>query len=136
MSFPDHREVLDASYGPGTIQALLSRCFWQAARSVEEVAPHQYCVRGWSRDKLPVEDFDSLVQVIKTHGRREQWTPPEDFYDSGSRRPHRNHYLYPGDGFAYWVSSSRDARMLNREHVSVQQADPTRRVIDVNKRLF
>ena len=39
----------------------------------------------------------------------------------------RNRYLYIGE-YAYWFTGPR-VPMLNREHVSVQQAMPSRRVV-------
>jgi hypothetical protein len=135
MTFPDHSEVVDECYGPGTVQALIGRAHWQNARSVQAVAPHSYCVKGWDKDDLTEHEFWLLVQIIKTHGRREEWVPPAGFYTSGSRRPMTNTYLYvsepSGALYAYWFTFPRGrVPMLNREHVSVQQRTPTRRVVD------
>jgi hypothetical protein len=40
----------------------------------------------------------------------------------------QNHYLYIRE-YAYWFTRPR-VPMLNREHVSVQQATATRRVVE------
>jgi hypothetical protein len=133
ISFPDHREALDELYGPDTIGALIRKAHWQSAKSVAEVAPHAYCVKGWSKDQLTEHEFSLLAKVIKTHGRRETWVPPAGFYDSGNRRPQTNTYLYlsepSGALYAYWFTFPRGrVAMLNRESVALQQATPTRRV--------
>ena len=122
--FPNHGDRV-----PDEIHDLIRRADWQAAKSVEDVAPHQYVVIGWNKDDLSDEEFWLFVQTIKDLGRVEEWTPPEGFYDSGNRRPMRNRYLYVGE-YAYWYTHPRRAvPMLNREHVSVQQATPSRRLV-------
>jgi hypothetical protein len=130
MSFPSHSVLLDEAYGPGVVQALLAKAHWQSAKSVEAVAPHQYVVRGWAKDDLSEVDFDLLMRVIQLHGRQEEWRAPAGFYDSGRRPKYINRYLYVGE-FAYWFTKPLTGpHMLNREHLSVQQATPTRRVVE------
>jgi hypothetical protein len=119
---PDHAGLV-----PDEVHDLIRRAHWQSAKSVEDVAPHQYVVIGWNKDDLTDEEFWFFVRTIKEQGRLEEWTPPEGFYDSGNRRPMRNRYLYIGE-HAYWFTRPR-VPMLNREHVSVQQATPTRRMV-------
>jgi hypothetical protein len=125
ISIPDHSAVLDER-----ILDIIRRAFWQSAKSVEAVAPHAYVVKGWDKDDVTEEEFWLVVKAIKTYGRREEWTPPAGFYDSGNRRPMRNSYLYVGE-YAYWFTFPRGrVAMLNREHISVQQQMNTRRVVD------
>jgi hypothetical protein len=126
MTLPDHEALLSAEI----LDIIRRRAHWQSAKSVEDVAPHQYVVKGWNKDDVTDEEFWLVADAIKAHGRREEWVPPVGFYSSGSRRPQRNRYLYV-DGFAMWFTFPRGrVPMLNREHVSVQQATPTRRVVD------
>jgi hypothetical protein len=120
---PDHTDLV-----PDEIHNLIGRAHWQLAKSVEDVAPHQYVVIGWNKDDLTGEEFWFFVRTIKDLGRLEEWTPPEGFYDSGTKRPMRNRYLYVGE-HAYWFTCP-GVPMLNREHVSVQQATPMRRVVE------
>ena len=122
---PDHSAKLTEQ-----VLDIIRRCHWHSAKSVEAVAPHQYNVLGWDRDDVTEQEFWLVRDAIQAHGRREEWVPPEGFYDSGNRRPMRNTYLYV-DEFAYWFTYPRGrVPMLNREHVSVQQATPTRRALD------
>jgi hypothetical protein len=79
---PDHAGLV-----PDEIHDLIRRAHWQSAKSVEDVAPHQYVVIGWNKDDLTDEEFWFFVRTIKDLGRLEEWTPPEGFYDSGNRRP-------------------------------------------------
>jgi hypothetical protein len=65
---------------------------------------------------------------IKDLGRLEEWTPPDEWVRRWRGRPMRNRYLYVGE-YAYWFTRPR-VPMLNRERVSVQQATPTRRVVE------
>jgi hypothetical protein len=119
---PDHAGLV-----PDEVHDLIRRAHWQSAKSVEDVAPHQYVVIGWNKDDLTDDEFWFFVRTTKELGRLEEWTPPEGFYDSGNRRPMRNRYLYVGE-YAYWFTRPR-VPMLNREHVSVQQATQSRRVV-------
>ena len=105
----------------------IRRAEWRSAKSVEDVAPHQYVVqkRGQRRDDFTEEEFWRMVERIKTEGRRERFTPPPDF----NVRPQTNRYLYVGK-YAYWFTMPFGAvPMLNREHVSVQKRDHTRTVL-------
>jgi hypothetical protein len=113
------------------VLGIIGRAHWQSARTVEAIAPHQYVVIGWDRDDVTEAEFWKVVKTIESLGREEVWTAPEGFYDSGRRHSIKNRYLYPGDGFAYWFTHPRKSvPMLNREHVSVQQQAPTRRVVE------
>lgn len=125
-SFPDHSALISPE-----VLSVIERAGWQTAKSVEHVAggSHQYIVRGWDKDDVLEPEFWLVVDAIKAHGRAEVWVPPPSFYDSGSRKPQRNRYLYPGDGYAYWYTRSRSAAMLNREDISVQAITPTRRPV-------
>lgn len=115
----------------GTVWAggrMTRRWYWQSAKSVEAVAPHQYVVAGWKKDDVTEAEFWSVVNVVRAIGRVEEWTPPVGFYDSGSRRPTLNTYAYI-DGYAIWFTQPRGrAAMLNRESTDVQRATPTRRL--------
>jgi hypothetical protein len=126
---PDHSHAV-----PEQVREIIWRAEWCSAKSVEDVAPHQYVVIGWDRDDVTDGEFWLVVRTIETLGRVEEWTPPEGFYDSGNRRPVTNRYLYVAttDGLhAYWFTHPRNSvPMLNREHVSVQQQTPTRRVVE------
>ena len=122
--FPDHGGLV-----PDAIHDLIRRAHWQPAKSVEDVAPHQYVVIGWKKDGLTDEEFWLFVATIRDLGRLEEWTPPEGFYDLGNRRPMRNRYLYVGEHVYWYTHPRRAVPMLNREHVSVQQATQSRRVV-------
>jgi hypothetical protein len=135
MTFPDHSALLDESYGPGIVQALIERAHWQTAKTVTVAAgQHEYVVRGWAKDDLSEREFDLLTAILKTHGRREEWVAPEGFYDSGKRPKYKNSYLYvvtEAGHHAYWFTWPRNRRsMLNREHVDIQRQTPTRRPIE------
>lgn len=114
---------------PGWALDIIARAAWTSAKSTEDVAPHQYVVRGWDRDDVTEPEFWRLVDLIKIEGRREVWTPPVEWVRRWGGRPMTNHYLYAGD-YAYWFTWPRGrVPMLNREHVSVQEKTPTRRVV-------
>jgi len=126
---PSHDIPDQAGLLPGhEIHDLIRRAHWQSAKFTEDVAPHQYVVLGWNKDDLTEEEFWCFVRTLKDLGQVEEWTPPEGFYDTGRRHPMRNRYLYIGE-HAYWFTRPR-VPMLNREHVSVQHATPTRRVVE------
>ena len=116
------------------VLAIIGRAHWQSAKSVEEVAPHAYVVKGWDKDSVTPEEFELIVLVIKTFGRHEEWDAPAGFYDSGKRPRYKNRYLYliTDDGhFAYWFTWPRGCPpMLNREHTSIQEEAPTRRALN------
>jgi hypothetical protein len=126
MNIPDHSHLLTDE-----IIDIIERAHWQTAKSVEHVegGQHQYVVIGWDRDDLSRDEFWLLANTIRTHGRLEEWTPPEGFYDSGNRRPVRNRYLYVGEYAMWFTHPRRSIPMLNREHVAVQAKTPTRRVV-------
>lgn len=108
----------------------ISRAAWTSAKSTEDVAPHQYVVRGWDRDDVTEEEFWRMAELIKTQGRLELWTPPEEWIRRWGGKPMKNRYLYLGE-FAYWFTwPSGAVPMLNREHISVQERDRTRTVLD------
>ena len=106
---------------------VIARAAWQSAKSTEDVAPHQYVVKGWGRDDVTEEEFWGFAELIKAEGRLEEWTPPEEWVRRWGGKPMKNRYLYVA-GYAYWFTWPRGrVPMLNREHVSVQEATPTRR---------
>ncbi len=112
---------------PEEVEAFIERAAWQSARSTEDVAPHQYIVKGWDRDDISEQEFWAFAELIKATGREEVWTPPGEWVRRWGGRPMKNRYLYVGE-YAYWFTWPRDSvPMLNREHVSVQEKTPTRR---------
>jgi hypothetical protein len=121
MDFPDHSSLV-----PDEIHDLIRRAHWQPAKSTEDIAPHQYVVLGWDRDDLTEDEFWLFVRTIQQHGRVETWTPPAEWVRRWGGWPMTSRYLYLGE-FAYWFTHPpHRVPMLNREHVSVQQATPTR----------
>ena len=69
-------------YEPLTMEEaedFISRAAWTSAKSVEDVAPHQYVVqkRGQRRDDFTEEEFWRFKALIKAEGRAELWTPPK-----------------------------------------------------------
>ena len=120
---------------PAWALEIIDRAAWTSAKSTEDVAPHQYVVLGWDRDDLDEAEFWRLVGLIKSEGREEEWTPPAEWTRRWGGRPMTNRYLYVGE-YAYWLTYPRDrVPMLNREHVSVQEDTPTRRVLPEQVRL-
>ena len=114
------------------VREFIERAAWQTAKSVEHVAggSHQYIVRDSGKDDITPDEFADFRNVIQRFGRHEQWQAPPAFYSDGRRPRYKNHYLYVAE-FAYWHTWPRACpSMLNREHVSVQLATPTRRVIE------
>lgn len=57
-------------------------------------------------------DYATLAQAILDHGVRER-------YVQKPRHPYWNRYLYPGDGWKYWLmtTSVPHNRVLNRAKV-------------------
>ena len=111
---------------PAIIHELIDRAYWQSCKSTNDYAPHQYVVKGWQKDDLTEEEFWEFARIVKALGRIEEWTPPAEWVGG---RVMTNRYLYVGE-FAYWFTWPRKSvPMLNREHVSVQQESPTRRVV-------
>lgn len=111
---------------PPEALSFIERAAWRSARTTEDVAPHQYVVKGWDRDDITEEEFWAFVDLVKTRGRQEIWTPPAEWVRRWGGRPMTNRYLYIGE-YAYWFTWPRDSvPMLNREHVSVQKAAATR----------
>lgn len=107
----------------------IERAAWTAAKSTEDVAPHQYIVYGWNRDDISELEFWRFARLVKSEGREEYWTPPEEWVKRWGGHRMRNRYLYVGE-FAYWFTWPRGrVPMLNREHVSVQETTPTREVV-------
>jgi hypothetical protein len=62
--------------------------------------PHEYCTRF----RADPEAFAALVAAIKAHGIR------------GKYRRTTYRYLRPGDGWQYWVMSSRPV-LINRAKI-------------------
>src|SRR5262249_23693699 len=119
----------------GETEAIIERAAWTSAKSTEDVAPHEYVVLGWDRDDVTTGEFWAFVNYIKGKGRVEEWAPPDEWVRRWGGRPMRNRYLYMGD-YAYWFTWPRDrVPMLNREHISVQEKTPTRRVLGEQDRL-
>ena len=83
-------------------------------------------VIGWNKDDLTDEEFWLFVRTIKDLGRLEEWTPPEGY---GREQASDAEPLPLYRRLRLLVHPSR-VPMLNREHVSVQQATPTRRVVE------
>jgi hypothetical protein len=116
-----------SSATPEEVEAFIERAAWRSAKSTADVAPHQYIVKGWDRDDISEQEFWAFVELIKGTGRKELWTPPEEWVQRWGGRPMKNRYLYVGD-YAYWFTwPCNSVPMLNREHVSVQEKTPTRR---------
>jgi hypothetical protein len=114
---------------PEEVGAFIDRAAWRSASSTEDIAPHQYIVKDWDRDDLSAAEFWAFVELIKTTGREEVWTPPQEWVRRWGGRPMKNRYLYVGE-HAYWFTWPRNSvPMLNREHVSVQERTPTRRTV-------
>jgi len=125
----DERERIDE-----WVNDFIERAHWQSAKSTEDVAPHQYNVKGWNRDDITDEEFQRFAEIIRATGRVEEWTPPEEWVRRWGGRPMRNRYLYLGE-YAYWFTWPRGrVPMLNREHVSVQEQTPTRKVVTQKSR--
>lgn len=105
-------------------RAFIEAVPWKSAKSTEDVAPHQYAtIRAVGDD----ERFWAFVGLIKTRGRKEQWTPPAEWVRRWGGKPMTNRYLYVGE-FAYFFTWPRNSiPMINREATSVQEATPTRR---------
>ena len=111
-------------------RAFIERAAWTFAKSTAGFAPHEYIVRGWDRDDITEAEFWQFVELVKETGQKEVWTPPAEWVRRWGGRPMENAYLYLGE-FAYWFTWPRKrVPMLNREHVSVQQENPTRRPLD------
>src|SRR5687767_553637 len=99
-------------------QVFVDRAAWTFAKSTADVAPHEYVVKGWDRDDITEPEFWRFVELIKTTGREEVWTPPVEWVRRWGGSPMTNRYLYMG-GNAYWFTWPRkSAPMLNREHVA------------------
>jgi hypothetical protein len=125
VNWPDHTPLLDPE-----LLDIIRRAAWTSAKSTEDVAPHQYVVKGWNKDDVTAQDFDLLAAAIKTYGRVEVWTPPDEWVRRWGGREQRNRYLYAG-GYAMWFTFPRGrVPMLNRELTTWQQANLTRRVIE------
>ena len=107
--------------------SFIERAAWTSAKTTEDVAPHQYVVKGWDRDDITEEEFWAFADLVKTRGQAEIWTPPAEWVRRWGGRPMTNRYLYLGE-YAYWFTWPRSSvPMLNREHVSVQTVTPTRK---------
>jgi hypothetical protein len=125
-------------YEPLTMEEaedFIGRAEWRPAKSrlrsgksIEDVAPHEYVVqkRGQGRDDFTEDEFWRFNARINAEGRWELWTPPSGW----EGKPQKNRYLYVGE-YAYWFTMPYGAvPMLNREHLSVQERDHTRTVLD------
>jgi hypothetical protein len=73
-------------------------------------SPHEYVVRSPDNEA----HYVTLAQAILDHGGRERYVPEKP------RRPYWTRYLYPGDGWKYWLltTSIRQSRILNRARVA------------------
>ena len=122
----DHGSITGADLRMALV--FIERAAWTSAKSTEDVAPHQYVVKGWDRDDITVDEFWAFADLVKTRGREEIWTPPAEWVRRWGGRPMTNRYLYVGE-HAYWFTWPRKSvPMLNREHVEVQLRTPTRRI--------
>jgi hypothetical protein len=80
----------------------------QFAKTLRHI-PHEYAVRGPENEAAYV----ALAEAILEHGVRERYVPEKP------RRPYWNRYLYPGDGWKYWLMTTAlgQSRILNRARV-------------------
>lgn len=87
---------------------VIARLSFRFAKTMPD-QPHEYTVRGPETEA----DYVTLAQAILDHGERER-------YVSARGRAYWNRYLYPGDGWKYWLmtTSIRQSRILNRARPS------------------
>lgn len=83
------------------ILAVIDRLDWTFAKTMPE-NPHEYTIRDKARDPA---DFARLYAAIEEHGSWERWNG------------RRYRYLYPGDGWRYWILGSRYSFLVNRARV-------------------
>jgi hypothetical protein len=85
------------------LRALIGRLAFRFAKTMPHI-PHEYAVRSPENEA----DYVTLAQAILDHGIYGYW---------GKRR---YRYLYPGDGWKYWLmtTSIRQSRILNRARVA------------------
>lgn len=119
---------------PPEASSFIERAAWTSAKTTEDVAPHQYVVKGWDRDDITVEEFWAFAELVKARGQEEIWTPPAEWVRRWGGKPMTNRYLYLGE-YAYWFTWPRNSDpMLNREHRSVQSATPTRKAAEPSRK--
>jgi hypothetical protein len=97
----------DASY-----QDHVNHVKWKDAKSYENIAPHQYILRGGHPESYAV-----MLEVVKREGIREKFTlRGKSYYYK---------YYYPGDGYRYWFMwpQGGPTDVLNRCRV---EPDPER----------
>ena len=87
------------------ILAAIGRLSFQFAKTMPET-PHEYAVRSAENEAAYV----ILAQAVLDHGVRERYVPEKP------RRPYWTRYLYPGDGWKYWIMTTvlGQSRILNR----------------------
>jgi hypothetical protein len=78
---------------------------FQFAKTMPET-PHEYTVRSAVNEVAYVV----LAQAVLDHGVRERYVPEKP------RRPYWTRYLYPGDGWKYWLMTTAlgQSRIINR----------------------
>lgn len=87
------------------ILAAIGQLSFQFAKTMPD-NPHEYTVRSPENETAYV----TLAQAVLEHGVRERYVPEKP------RRPYWNRYLYPGDGWKYWLMTTAlgQSRILNR----------------------
>jgi len=85
-----------------SIRAVIESLSFRFAKTMPEI-PHEYVVRTPDNEAAYVALFNAIME----HGVYRHW----------AGRRHR--YLYPGDGWKYWVMTTelRESRVINRERV-------------------
>lgn len=79
------------------ILATIARLTFQFAKTMPE-SPHEYTTRKPENEV----DYARLYQAVKDHGRWEKWGK------------NRYRYLYPGDGWRYWLLGPKYSFLINR----------------------
>jgi hypothetical protein len=95
--------------GARELRALIGRLVFVFAKTMPHI-PHEYTVRSPENEA----DYVTLAQAILDHGLRERYVPEKP------KRPYWTRYLYPGDGWKYWLltTSIGHSRILNRARVA------------------
>src|SRR4051794_37896311 len=118
-------------------RAFIRRAAWTSAKSTEDVGTAP--VSGHTAIEPQRQRLGGrvlrFVNLIKTEGRVEEWTPPAEWVRRWGGRPMTNRYWHPGDGYAWFTWPRKSVPMLNREHISVQEQDRTRRPVAEQQRL-
>jgi hypothetical protein len=78
---------------------------FQFAKTMPET-PHEYTVRSVDNEVAYV----LLAQAVLDHGVRERFVPEKP------QRSYLTRYLYPGDGWKYWIMTTAlgQSRIINR----------------------